>query len=360
MNQFASGNPQRSRPRHRAFTLVELLVVIGIIAILVAVLLPALNKARRQANTAECASNMRQIAEAVLTYVNDNKGHLIPAMMNPNPPQANPRGGTTVYAYPDGWFWAAELVHQHYISAPVLYTPVGSANPNPPRANQSSVFQCPEGLTPDQSGPTDTGGVYGYGTYPTNILNNDWTFGMDNCATAEQGKRNDGQVCYGVATWYELNCRETGFTSNYTIGGPFNPPFISFVVPSTPLPGETELTDLSSANYQRNLSMIRHSSLMVMVGEASTVNWLNQTKQPDPNNPALYHYAPRLGARHGQKNPNGTNAYANFAFFDGHVELFPTYPIDSMAPPANNPGTDGMSAMPQSSGTVFTLWEDHQ
>jgi prepilin-type N-terminal cleavage/methylation domain-containing protein/prepilin-type processing-associated H-X9-DG protein len=61
------------RPR-KAFTLVELLVVIGIIALLMSILLPALSKARSESMKVKCLSNLRQLGTTVQQYANDNRG----------------------------------------------------------------------------------------------------------------------------------------------------------------------------------------------------------------------------------------------------------------------------------------------
>ena len=60
----------------KGFTLVELLVVVGIIAVLISILLPVLNKARQQASRVKCQSNMKQLMYAVLMYANDGKNFL--------------------------------------------------------------------------------------------------------------------------------------------------------------------------------------------------------------------------------------------------------------------------------------------
>ncbi|MFI5380728.1 MAG: prepilin-type N-terminal cleavage/methylation domain-containing protein [Tepidisphaerales bacterium] len=68
----------RTRCRGRGFTLVELLVVIAIIALLIAILLPALGRAKKQASAVACASDVRQVYQALIQYASDNKDHLPP------------------------------------------------------------------------------------------------------------------------------------------------------------------------------------------------------------------------------------------------------------------------------------------
>jgi prepilin-type N-terminal cleavage/methylation domain-containing protein/prepilin-type processing-associated H-X9-DG protein len=69
--------------RWKCFTLIELLVVVAIFAVLVAILLPALQQARTQAQTVACLSNLHQLALALTGYLQDNKEYILPVRIDP-------------------------------------------------------------------------------------------------------------------------------------------------------------------------------------------------------------------------------------------------------------------------------------
>jgi prepilin-type N-terminal cleavage/methylation domain-containing protein/prepilin-type processing-associated H-X9-DG protein len=112
------------RRKAHAFTLVELLVVIGIIALLIAILLPALQKARDQANGLACKSNMRQLTMGWTAYAQANRGWLVYGATDaPDPRDAafNPPGtvpwcqtGSTEQSIKDGAIYP-------YINAVAVY-----------------------------------------------------------------------------------------------------------------------------------------------------------------------------------------------------------------------------------------------
>src|SRR5947209_777563 len=89
----------RRSTRSKGFTLVELLIVIGIIALLISILMPALSTARKQAMQVKCESNLRQIMTATQMYISENQFFL---------PFANWGGpGSGVYEY--GWLYDTNL-----------------------------------------------------------------------------------------------------------------------------------------------------------------------------------------------------------------------------------------------------------
>ncbi|MCL2701183.1 MAG: type II secretion system GspH family protein [Phycisphaerae bacterium] len=95
--------------RQRAFTLIELLVVIAIIALLVSILMPSLHKAKRMGNSVACASNLRTITMAILTYASDNNDYAVPGMIG------EPR---QFWTHPDAFFVKGFLGSEDVLRCP--------------------------------------------------------------------------------------------------------------------------------------------------------------------------------------------------------------------------------------------------
>jgi prepilin-type N-terminal cleavage/methylation domain-containing protein len=155
-----------------AFTLIELLVVIAIIAILIGLLVPAVQKVREAAARTECTNNVKQLALACHLY-QDSYRKLPPGWVT------SYVGGVTTAPSP-GWSWATMIMP--YIEQQTLYTelnPTLFPVPNGPPANPTAVGQTPVAVyrCPSDNGPTLNVEFDNYATI--NYVCNRWVLGPD-------------------------------------------------------------------------------------------------------------------------------------------------------------------------------------
>src|ERR1043166_2530858 len=111
----------------KGFTLIELLLVVSIIAILSALLMPALQKARAQAKRSACMGNLRQLGLGILMYAGDNNGRMPPANYSWSSQSAAFSGNQSGSSLTNACL--ASLYHQGYVSSKwVFYDPGFWAN----------------------------------------------------------------------------------------------------------------------------------------------------------------------------------------------------------------------------------------
>ena len=284
-----------SSARPKGFTLVELLVVIGIIALLISILLPSLNSARRAAMAIKCLSNLKSIGNATMMYSNDDNGGILP----------------TVY-WKDGKddSWPFVLVAGRYLPDPHITGGPAAQG----LLSGNSVFVCPSvrtaALSDTTGGPSSTVLLDGFDRRAS-------TWMMTNTDLPTNGA---GGACI-LDIGYAINGSSSGLNS-----GVKNLPSQAIAVGSNPAIPQGE--PANQYPYTR-LVQFKKSSQIVFIMDGSLYNLWNGT-QNGTTTKSFNGFYFRIAGRHGQTKGTGvldSRSYStgttNVLFLDGHAEGVP-------------------------------------
>lgn len=274
------------RQRH-AFTLVELLVVIGIIGLLISILLPALGRARASADSVKCLSNLRQIGKAMNLYMNDSRGWIVPGSIQWYD-GGTARGGRGEEN------WATLLVSRNYLKVSNQLKLMGSGNnggdawDNPTSAGSDSVCRCPRGQDTQSSVASPSGNATSKTDFPNN-----GGFWRRQSITHNQTVADAQVGGVIIDTWYAGNFLQPGAAAIISNTGQDAFPMRVLARNRAGTPGRMFGGPLTRQ------SQIRRSSETAMLFDGLRAHNYNT------NNISLRH---------------GKNDRANFLFADWHVE----------------------------------------
>jgi len=316
-----------SRRSNAGFTLVELLVVIGIIAILIATLLPVLAGARRAAETAKCLANLRQIGQGMATYTSEHLGWGIPGFIRQRP-NFGGRGEET---------WATILVVKKYLRGADQIDFVGAGG-SPPGEDAwdsdgsagQTVFRCPAGTNQVNDVTADI---------PTTKIDDRNAWFWRRQSLLDGGVNASRGVAPIVDNWYAMNgVMPTGGQMDNGTGQDVWP-MRTFGYYRTAGNGKKAGEIVGGPLIK--VGKIKKAGEMAMIFDGIQMHDFNTNK---------------ISARHGRG-----RTITNFLFADGHAESLPSKSLPTGGAAATwNPGTNSATSDLRSADTLqktpFPKW----